>query len=541
MVFANFVGMKKHAIFIAAALMGIVFIALISVIISFHNRMTSMRKEQFDASVSRSLFRVARAVEMDETLKELKMDLHSIGSQEIDDSLRADDMNDGSIFGDTLATSLRSQKRRQSSSGLISHNATGKGLTLQGRDFRSKYEFSDKMQAELKKRYIYQQQQLNRVIYSILYSSSNTPIEERIDFRKLDNFIRVEFAHNGIDTPYHFTVTNASGRVLYQCPDYTDEGADHSYKQVLMSNNSPSNTAVLTVNFPSIDRYIYKSARYVIVSVVFIVILLAVYVYMIRMVLRQRKLSEMKNDFVSNMTHELKTPVASISLASQMLVDESVPKTPAMTSHLSNVISDETRRLQRLVDRVLQTSLFENKKMSLKHDDLDLNTMADDVASTFALKIEEKGGTITTDLRAENPVITGDEVHITNVLFNLMENAVKYRREDEPLHITVSTENRHDNVVVTIADNGIGIKKENLKKIFEKFYRVHSGNKHDVKGFGLGLAYVRNIVQLHHGHIHAESELGKGTRFIIVLPTVPAGDEDTEGKSHSWLRHRHKD
>ena len=541
MVFANFVGMKKHAIFIAAALMGIVFIALISVIISFHNRMTSMRKEQFDASVSRSLFRVARAVEMDETLKELKMDLHSIGSQEIDDSLRADDMNDGSIFGDTLSTSLRSQKRRQSSSGLISHNATGKGLTLQGRDFRSKYEFSDKMQAELKKRYIYQQQQLNRVIYSILYSSSNTPIEERIDFRKLDNFIRVEFAHNGIDTPYHFTVTNASGRVLYQCPDYTDEGADHSYKQVLMSNNSPSNTAVLTVNFPSIDRYIYKSARYVIVSVVFIVILLAVYVYMIRMVLRQRKLSEMKNDFVSNMTHELKTPVASISLASQMLVDESVPKTPAMTSHLSNVISDETRRLQRLVDRVLQTSLFENKKMSLKHDDLDLNTMADDVASTFALKIEEKGGTITTDLRAENPVITGDEVHITNVLFNLMENAVKYRREDEPLHITVSTENRHDNVVVTIADNGIGIKKENLKKIFEKFYRVHSGNKHDVKGFGLGLAYVRNIVQLHHGHIHAESELGKGTRFIIVLPTVPAGDEDTEGKSHSWLRRRHKE
>lgn len=541
MVFANFVGMKKHAIFIAAALMGIVFIALISVIVNFHNRMTSMRKEQFDASVSRSLFRVARAVEMDETLKELKMDLHSIGSQEIDDSLRADDMNDGSIFGDTIATSLRSQKRRQSSSGLISHNATGKGLTLQGRDFRSKYEFSDKMQAELKKRYIYQQQQLNRVIYSILYSSSNTPIEERIDFRKLDNFIRVEFAHNGIDTPYHFTVTNASGRVLYQCQDYTDEGADHSYKQVLMSNNSPSNTAVLTVNFPSIDRYIYKSARYVIVSVVFIVILLAVYVYMIRMVLRQRKLSEMKNDFVSNMTHELKTPVASISLASQMLVDESVPKTPAMTSHLSSVISDETRRLQRLVDRVLQTSLFENKKMSLKHDDLDLNTMADDVASTFALKIEEKGGTITTDLRAENPVITGDEVHITNVLFNLMENAVKYRREDEPLHITVSTENRHDNVVVTIADNGIGIKKENLKKIFEKFYRVHSGNKHDVKGFGLGLAYVRNIVQLHHGHIHAESELGKGTRFIIVLPTVPAGDEDTEGKSHFWLRHRHKD
>lgn len=502
--------------------MGIVFIALISVIINFHNRMTGLRKEQFDAGVSRSLFRVARAMEMDETLKELKVDLHSIGSREIDDSLRTDDMNDGSLFGDTLGSSGPRGLRR--SAALISHNAGTKGLTLERKDFRSKYEFSGKMQAELKKRYIYQQQQLNRVIYSILYSSSNTPIEKRINFNKLDNFIRAEFAHNGIDIPYHFIVTNASGREFYRCQDYTDEGSDHCYKQVLMANNSPSNTAVLIVNFPSIDRYIYKSARYVVVSAVFVLILLAVYVYMIRMVLRQRKLSEMKNDFVSNMTHELKTPVASISLASQMLADTTIPKTPSMTEHLSDVIRDETRRLQRLIDRVLQTSLFEDKKMSMKHDRLNLNTMVDDVASTFALKVEEKGGVITTALKAENPVVTGDEVHITNVLFNLMENAVKYRREDEPLRISVSTENRHNSVVVTIADNGIGIRKENLKKIFEKFYRVHSGNKHDVKGFGLGLAYVRNIIQLHRGHIHAESEFGKGTKFIIVLPASPPGD-----------------
>ena len=241
---------------------------------------------------------------------------------------------------------------------------------------------------------------------------------------------------------------------------------------------------------------------------------------MIRMVLRQRKLSEMKNDFVSNMTHELKTPVASISLASQMLTDNSISKSPQMTAHLTSVIRDETKRLQRLIDRVLQTSLFEGKKIAMKQTELNLNTMVDDVASTFALKVEEKGGTIVTDLRAPNPAIIGDEVHLTNVLFNLMENAVKYRREDVPLKIAVSTENKHNNVVVTIADNGIGIRKENLKKIFEKFYRVHSGNKHDVKGFGLGLAYVRNIVQLHHGHIYAESEPLKGTKFIIILPTI---------------------
>lgn len=510
--------MKKHGIVIAAALMGLVFVALISVIIDFHNRMTSLRKEQFDAGVSRSLFRVARAMEMDETLKELKIDLHSIGSREIDDSLRTDPMTDEHLFGDTLPPAH--VKGLKKSARLISHNVNPNGLTLVRKDLRNKYEFSDEMRAELKKRYIYQQQQLNKVIYSILYSSSNTPIEKRLNFNKLDNFIKAEFVHNGIDIPYHFVVTNANGRVIYRCADYTDQGSDHCYKQVLMANNSPSNTALLTVNFPSIDRYIYKSARYVVVAVIFITILLAVYIYMIRMVLRQRKLSEMKNDFVSNMTHELKTPVASISLASQMLTDNSISKSPQMTAHLTSVIRDETKRLQRLIDRVLQTSLFEGKKIAMKQSELNLNTMVDDVASTFALKVEEKGGTIVTNLRAPNPAIIGDEVHLTNVLFNLMENAVKYRREDVPLKIAVSTENKHNNVVVTIADNGIGIRKENLKKIFEKFYRVHSGNKHDVKGFGLGLAYVRNIVQLHHGHIYAESEPLKGTKFIIILPTI---------------------
>ncbi len=495
--------------------------------------MTNLRKEQFDAGVSRSLFRVARAIEMDETLRELKIDLHSIGSQEIDDSLRTDEMTDASVFDDSIGSQRPRGLKR--SSGLISHNSNTKGLTLGTRNFQSKYEFSDKMRAELKKRYIYQQQQLNRVIYSILYTSSNTPIEDRINFKKLDNFIRTEFVHNGIDITYHFAVTNSSGRLIYKCPDYTDEGIDHSYKQVLMTNNSPSNTAVLTVNFPSINRYIYKSVRYVTVSVVFIIILLIVYIYMIHMVLRQRKLSEMKNDFVSNMTHELKTPVASISLASQMLADDSIPKTPSTTNHLSGIIRDETRRLQLLVDRVLQTSLFEDNKTSMKHEDLNLNTMADDVASTFALKVGEKGGEIITDLKAENPVITGDEVHITNVLFNLMENAVKYQREDVPLKIVVSTENRHNNVVITIADNGIGIKKEDLKKIFEKFYRVHSGNKHDVKGFGLGLAYVRNIVKIHHGHIHAESEFGKGTKFVIVLPIASPDSGARCGSFSRWF------
>lgn len=517
--------MKKHGIFIAATLMGLLFVALITIIIGFHNRMTQLRKEQFDTAVNRSLFRVARAAEMEETFKGLEEDLNAIASTEMEDGLDTDtpiddNLIDDNAIVDTISDSEYTKLPLKRNNSLRSHQTDNRGLTLERRRIRTKYDFSDKVKAELKKRYIYQQQQLNKLIYNILYSSNNTPLEKRINFNKLDNNLRVEFVKNGIDIPYHFTVTNADGGILYRCQDYTDEGADHCYKTILMRNNSPSNTGLLIVNFPSINRYIYKSAAFVVVAVIFIVILLTVYVYTIHMVLRQRKLSEMKNDFVSNMTHELKTPVASISLASQMLTDDSIEKTPQMTQHLSGVIRDETGRLQRLIDRVLQTSLLEGKRMALKSDELDINTMAEDVASTFALKVEEKGGSIVTRLNAENARVSGDEVHLTNVLFNLMENAVKYSSENRPLQLVVTTENKHSNLIVTIADNGIGIKKENLRKIFSKFYRVHSGNKHDVKGFGLGLAYVKNIVQLHNGHIHAESEFGKGTKFIITLPTI---------------------
>ena len=270
--------MKKHGIIIAAILMGIVFVALISVIIDFHNRMTQLRKEQFDTGVTRCLFRVSKALELEETFKGLKEDLHAIGSSEIEDSLSNDPMADMHLLKDPEVVEddipLHKTNRATTHSPYSS-----KGLTLGQMNVRNKYEFSEEMRTELKKRYIYQQQQLNKVIYSILYSSNNTPIEKRINFKKLDNFIKTELLNNGIDILYHFTVTTADGRVIYRCQDYTDEGIEHSYKQVLMPNNSPSNTGLLIVNFPSIDRYIYKSARYVVVAVIFIVILVLVYIY----------------------------------------------------------------------------------------------------------------------------------------------------------------------------------------------------------------------------------------------------------------------
>jgi two-component system phosphate regulon sensor histidine kinase PhoR len=191
-----------------------------------------------------------------------------------------------------------------------------------------------------------------------------------------------------------------------------------------------------------------------------------------------------------------------------------------MTRHLSGVIADETKRLRFLVEKVLQMSMFDKKSVVFKKKELDLNEMVENIAQSFNLRVEHTGGKIYTQIEAIDSAIYVDEVHFQNAITNLMDNAVKYRKPDEPLDIYIRTWNEHDKLYLSIQDTGQGIKRENLRKVFEKFYRVHTGNKHDVKGFGLGLAYVKKVVDLHQGEIKAESELGKGTKFTISLPIL---------------------
>ena len=224
----------------------------------------------------------------------------------------------------------------------------------------------------------------------------------------------------------------------------------------------------------------------------------------------------MRTDFMNNMTHELKTPVSSISLASQMLNDSSITKSPGMILQLSSVIRDETKRLSQLIDKVLQMSIFEKESTALKLKEMDINELILNIAGNFAIKVETKGGSIETDLEAGDPYACVDEMHFTNIIYNLMDNALKYSKK--ALHLNLKTWNEKNKLVISIEDNGIGIKKNHLKRIFEKFYRIPTGSVHDVKGFGLGLAYVKKVVTDHKGTIRVESELNKGTKFIISIP-----------------------
>jgi len=335
-------------------------------------------------------------------------------------------------------------------------------------------------------------------------------------------YMRTELESNGLDLPFEFAIVNRAGRPVYRTDGFTPpEGDDRGsvYVQALFPNDPGSRVNYIQVYFPTKANYIFSTVKFMIPSFVFTLILLVIFLYTIIVAFRQKKLTEMKNDFINNMTHEFKTPISTISLAAQMLNDDAVRKSPMMLQHTATVINDETKRLRFQVEKVLQMSMFDRQSANLKLQEVDANVAIANIVHTFKLKVEKYGGSLTADLNAEDSIVAVDEMHFTNVIFNLLDNAVKYRREDAPLQLKVTTSDLPGRRLrIEIADNGIGIKKEDLKKIFDKFYRVSTGNRHDVKGFGLGLAYVNKMVRELGGEISAESEFGHGSKFIIVLP-----------------------
>ncbi|MBK9274609.1 MAG: hypothetical protein IPM49_08735 [Flavobacteriales bacterium] len=232
--------------------------------------------------------------------------------------------------------------------------------------------------------------------------------------------------------------------------------------------------------------------------------------------MRQKRLSEMKNDFIGNMTHELKTPISTIALSSEVIADPSIVREPDRLAAYARIIRSETERLRAQVDRVLQLTTLERDGPSLKTELVDLHALIREVTASFTLVLEERKGDLALDLRAAQPMVKGDRVHLSNALANLVDNAIKY--SPDPPRITVSTREDGGDVAVEVADHGIGIAREHLRHVFERFYRVPTGNVHDVKGFGLGLHHVQQVIKAHQGSVRVHSEPGKGSRFTLLLP-----------------------
>ena len=253
-------------------------------------------------------------------------------------------------------------------------------------------------------------------------------------------------------------------------------------------------------------------------SSIFFLMVVAAFILSFQIIFKQKKLSDMKTDFINNMTHELKTPIATISIASEMLKDNSISQSKDNREKYASIIFDENKRLYNHVEQVLQIARLEKGELQLNLDDRDLHTIISTTASRFNLILEEMNGKIELNLNAEHSILKVDEMHFTNVINNLIDNAIKYN-DKSPL-IKINTFNIITGIQIEVQDNGVGLSKEDQQKVFEKFYRVSKGNVHDTKGFGLGLSYVQSIVEKHNGKVWVESKLKEGSKFIIQLPVT---------------------
>jgi two-component system, OmpR family, phosphate regulon sensor histidine kinase PhoR len=278
-----------------------------------------------------------------------------------------------------------------------------------------------------------------------------------------------------------------------------------------------SQEEILTILIPHAKSFIWQSMTWFIAgAIIFTLIIMCAFFLTVRALLKQKKLSEIKSDFINNMTHEFKTPLATISLAVDALKNEKVAGDKDRMNYFTAIIKEENKRMNKQVETILQAALLDKQEVQLNLKKLHAHEMISSALNNIHLQVEEKHGQLETHFTNGNDVVLADEVHFTNLINNLLDNAVKYSKEN--LKIILSTQVTNKEFKLKIEDNGIGMNKETLSRIFEKFYRAHTGNLHNVKGFGLGLSYVKTMVDAHHGIIKAESTPGKGTTFFLSFP-----------------------
>ncbi|MBR4229252.1 MAG: HAMP domain-containing histidine kinase [Bacteroidales bacterium] len=342
------------------------------------------------------------------------------------------------------------------------------------------------------------------------------------NYQELDSLIAEELLLNGIDLhPVVGIYDGSQGSFLYSSDASKENRLEESPYRY---NFSPigvvsSGQYFITLAFPDTELFLQSNTKVYLYMTLFLLVVIATMFFIsLRTLAAQRRLDQMKTEFINNMTHEIKTPISTIGLACEMLRDETVSQDAATRSNFLGIISDENQRMRVLVETILQSAKMSNKNFAINPKEVDINSLTAKVLQSFRLTIANRGGSIEAHLDASPSTLEADELHITNMVYNLVDNAIKYSVDAPRIVVTTLCDN--ENIVLSVKDHGIGIAKENQKRVFEKFYRVSTGNVHNVKGFGIGLNYVAQVVRLHHGHISLESELGQGSTFTVKLPLL---------------------
>ncbi len=362
---------------------------------------------------------------------------------------------------------------------------------------------------------------LKQVLNSI-WTTDSPPIQERLDSATIDSVLKEKFTQGEIDMEYAFTTTSAGSDELWPVPgEYREELLRSEFSARLFPYDFVAPQSDLKVYFPGSRALIWKQVGPLLIPMVaFMLIIVYCFVYTIRTIIAQRRHASLMVDFVNNMTHEFKTPISTVALACDAIARPDVQADKEKLSRFAQMIREENLRMRGQTDKILQMAAMGGKDFELAQEPVDVHEAIEHALANLSLKIEARGGRVSQNLNADNHVVVGDPVHISNIIHNLLDNAVKYS-PDEPI-IDVSSKNGDKSVVIQISDRGVGISSEDMKSVFDKYYRVSTGNVHNVKGFGLGLSYVKVMVEAHGGKVSLRSKPGEGTRVEVILPLAEA-------------------
>lgn len=516
--------MKKQYIYILIGVITSALIGLVAIQIYWIDNAVALKEEEFKRDVRSALFSVSGKLERIEALNRIKT--HKKGQQlfnqkmnQLNNSLQNNFDSSATFTKDGVTYKIN---EKQFDDGV--YQKSMKKITPNGQvDIEFSVQGISPLMFSLGNdslNIIRQKESsvFNEMLENLFEANRYRTILERVNKEILDSLLQEEFLTRGINATFQYGVFDYNGNeVIVDSVDNINKIRQSGFYSQLFPNEMLESPHFLSVYFPHQKGYLLKTMwMMLLTSVILLVIIVWAFTYTIQTIFKQKKLSEVKNDFISNMTHELKTPIATISLACEALIDKDMSKNEDVRSNYVGMINQENKRLGLLVESVLKSATWDKGDVKLKKENFDLHQIINQVAENISIQVKTKSGEIFKNLNATNSLIKADQVHITNLIYNLLDNANKYTPTTP--QITIETKNLKEGILLSVSDNGIGIKREDLNKIFDKFYRVPTGNVHNVKGFGLGLNYVKAIVEKHGGEISVNSDFGKGTSFKIYFP-----------------------
>ena len=523
--------MGKKLFVLLVVLMSLSLIGIIFVQAFFINNALENEEKQFTSDVFRSLSLVSKAIEdkellsFDKLYKEVIKNGRTPDTSEIKQLLIFDSFNEDtnqatrfkniiseesfkvpSLFFDIGTDSIDIKRFTSVSETNVFERSTIDGqINLQPIQTYRDYSTMDELgRSFYKKNY--------RAVYK------NYPVYKRISNEEVLELLESQFSISGIKTTFEYAIYDKDLSTKIRSENFELSNKTTIGIPVFLDNESKSNFS-LYVDFPERKKYLLSSILGMIVlSIVFTFIIILAYSSAIYQLIKQRQISQIKTDFINNMTHEFKTPIATINLAIDSIRNPKIIGDQEKVMRYLRMIKDENKRMHAQVENVLRISKLEKNELNISKEKVELNDLIEDAITHVELLVEDRNGYVKTHLNADKASVLANETHFTNVIVNVLDNAIKY--SDEEPKIDVYTENVGNNILIRISDQGNGMSKQVQKRVFEKFYREHTGNVHNVKGHGLGLAYVKRIVDDHQGHISVESEKGKGSVFIIKLPLI---------------------